>query len=813
MAKIITARKKRPLVSIVILNWNGLEDTLNCLDSVRSLKYKEYEVVIVDNGSSGSLKALEKRVSKNIQLVKNPVNMGFAGGEISALPYCHGDYILLLNNDALIHPDALDVCLKTFESDEKIAVVGSRSYSIDEDGQKTHNFYSFQRIDPVTADVLSYKVDPGSIIDAPTVSGSGVMIKKTAIDAYGYFDERFFAYYEETDLFARYLRAGLRVVYNPAFIIWHKDGASTRNKRFMYYYLMLKNQFIFAYKNFDKSLLKDFKKTYFRNFRRSLWVYLKDRSKTEAIHKARVRSTVWNLIYFLGTIRSRRKTFSISPNFSYSSVLFNEQPLAYSIVIDATNSNSEETLKSIKKILALKSVPSEIVIVSRIPIEKIPKSIFTTIQVVIDKQNFKLSPYDFGFMCTNTEFLLFRTVEEIHNADSEKMSSDLVRAYRSIVANDAAIVVDKAKTIFKSDLAFVNGKNVHLVLIRKNDLVNYLDIHKTINSLNTSVIGGFINWCVMDCKPVARITVSTKNLSLNIKTPESHYTVLNNSARWHVKKTLRVLHLSRIISKLRKTISRHQLTTSDELPSTAHSILPSTKAPIKNFPVIINTRDRFDPLVTLVKWLESAEQKKIAFVDNDSTNPELLHLFAHTPYQVIPLGRNGLHKAPWESFAVRFLTKGLPYILSDPDIIPTEQTPKDTIKHLYSLLQKFPDYDKVGVALKIDDIPEHYQMKQAVIDWESRFWDSSLLLKKDVFAADLDTTLAIYRGGTEWFLSPSIRVAGKYAMHHEPWYQDLNNPTDDMLYYRIRASNDVSTWTKGNLPKHHIRALKKEGLL
>jgi hypothetical protein len=815
MAKPTTSIQKMPLVSIVILNWNGLDDTLKCLDSVKELKYENYEVIVIDNGSEGSLKPLEKRVGKNIQLVKNAVNKGFAGGEVSALPYCNGEYVLLLNNDATIDKHAITRAVETFSLDEKIAVVGSRSYSVDEDSEVTHGFHSFQRVDPITAEVATYKTDDAKNVDWPTVSGSGVMIKRSAIDTVGYFDERFFAYYEETDLFARYLRAGLRVVYNPAFIIWHKDGASTKDKRFMYYYLMLKNQFLFAYKNFDKSYLHQFKKTYFRNFRRSLWMCLKDRSSTEAIHKARVRSTIWNLVNIFGTIKSRRSTLSINHAFSYSTILVEEQPLTMSIIIDATTYETNDSIRALDYVLSLTTKPSEIIIVTKKALSVPKHSRLVTIQNIVDKGIFTLTASDFGFMSSNTDLLMFLTPSNILSSDPVWFSENLLSIYRESLASEAAVVINKDFIITpKSDLQFANGSSAPILALRKADLVNYLVISENVHSLTNQSLGDYINWSVLECKPIARIS-GLENLTLTIEVPESSYPILNSPFKWHIKKLIRTLHLSRILSKLRKVIknkaSQDELSSND--PSNYYVPLDITDKEAEDTPIFINTRDRVEPLRELLDWLNKAGHKNIALIDNDSTYPELIDLFDSTPLQVVTLGRNGMHKAPWESFAIRFMSKGLPYIVTDPDVVPTDKTPKNIVKYFYSVLNKYPKFNKVGSALKIDDLPDYYQMKQSVIDWESRFWNDSLLLSKDIYSADLDTTFALYRGKTWWFLSPSIRVSGKYSLRHEPWYQDLDNPTNDMMYYRTRASQEVSTWTKGKLPKHHLRALKKEGLL
>jgi GT2 family glycosyltransferase len=798
-----------PLVSIVILNWNGLKDTIECLESVKLLSYSNFEVIVVDNGSEGSLAELEDY--KNITFVKNPKNLGFAGGQNSALPYCNGEYILLLNNDATIHPDSIHKALETFSQDEKIAVVGGKSYSVDEDGESTHGFYSFQKIDPVTADVHTYNKDSQVASKTITVSGSAVMIKRAVIDTVGYFDNRFFAYYEETDLFARYLRAGYKIYYNPELIIWHKDGASTRNKRFMYYYLMLKNQFLFAYKNFDQPHLRMFKKTYFRNFRRSLWVYIKDRSSTEAIHKARVRSTVWNILHLIPTALGRIKNIKINRDFNYSKLLVTQQPISASLIINGVNAKAKDILAIIDAIVKSSHVPGEIVVVTTKKIMLPKYSPFISIRNIVHKNLFNLTYREYGFMSSNTNSLIYSDAKDLLNCNIEEFTLGILKAVELQAQNESVIVLNKEASTQGNDLALTNGGTASLFSIRKSDLTNFLVVDDSIKDLSNESLGKFINWCVMECMPVSRIELSVTLQDNSIKTSHSNFPILSSSLRWYLKKSLRALHLSRVFAKVRKIIKSRN--TTEIIPETIEKSFEYIKDEIKNTPILINTRDRVDPLKIQLNWLENSGFKRIAIIDNDSTYSELINLFETTNYQVIPLGRNGMHRAPWESFAVRFIANNLPYIVTDPDILPATDTPSTTINKLFEVLHKYPNYDKAGVALKIDDIPDIYQMKSSVIDWESRFWDDSLKLEKDIYAADVDTTLALYKPNTWWFLSPSIRVGGKYAMQHEPWYQDLENPTNDMMYYRARASSEVSTWTKGKLPKHHLRALKKEGLL
>lgn len=811
MTKMSTMRDKEPLVSIVILNWNGNEDTIKCVESVNNLSYRNVEIVVIDNGSSKPIKKSELKSSFKLKVVKNKENRGFAGGEVSALPHCKGEYLFLLNNDALIDKNAVTNALKVFKRDDRVAVVGGKSYSLLEDGNTSLGFYSFQYVDPVTADVRTYNRDDG-LQDSMTVSGSAVMIKRSVIDTYGYFDERFFAYYEETDLFARYQRVGLRIVYDPSVIILHKDGASTKDKRFMYYYLMLKNQFLFAYKNFDKTSRKNFLKTYTRNFRRSLWIYVKDRSKTEGIHKARVRSTLWNLLHISKTIQSRYNTLRLNPDFNYSNELYTKQPIGISLIIDATGKVQVSKLEAIlEELLKLRTCPAEIIVVSDKPITIPDHSVLISVKNIIDKKLAAVSVADYGFITSNTNVLVMTTFDKLSQG-TNALSGNFVDIYTAIMRDEAAIVVHDFKG---NDQNITNNRTSKLVAIRKSDLVDFLFMSKSTYSISDEVIGEFINWVVMGCKPIARLKKTPKQLSVTIRAPHSTYPVLNNRLRWNIKKIVHKLHLARILNKIKKTLSRASATTQEQVADneTPLPLKALSKKAILETPIFFNTRDVYKPLTEMLQWLDDIGYEKVIFVDNDSTYPELMNLFSNTKYQVLQLGRNGMQRSPWESFAVRFFAKDKPYIVTDPDITPTAQNPKDTINHLYDVLHKFPSYKKAGVALKIDDLPEHYSMKKHVLEWESRYWNESSLIDKDVYAADVDTTFALYRENTGWFLSPSVRVGGAYAMRHNPWYQNLDNPSDDMMYYRARASNEVSTWVKGKLPKHHLRALKKEGFL
>ncbi len=214
-------------------------------------------------------------------------------------------------------------------------------------------------------------------------------------------------------------------------------------------------------------------------------------------------------------------------------------------------------------------------------------------------------------------------------------------------------------------------------------------------------------------------------------------------------------------------------------------------------PVFIITRDRLEPLEKLVKWIEKEGLSNIVFVDNASTYPPLLAYFGKTPYEVVRLPRNAGHKSPWTEGVIDVYAKGRPFIVTDPDVLPDKDT-HGAVKYFVELLNKYKDRVKVGFALHINDLPDYFDLKQNVIDWESQFWQEQI--EEGVYDAPLDTTFALYRGGVPHTIGPALRTA-KFQARHEPWYVNSSKPGKEILYYRENADRVVGTWglKKGDL--------------
>jgi len=225
---------------------------------------------------------------------------------------------------------------------------------------------------------------------------------------------------------------------------------------------------------------------------------------------------------------------------------------------------------------------------------------------------------------------------------------------------------------------------------------------------------------------------------------------------------------------------------------------------LRDIPVIINNRNRLSYMLELIAWLERAEMRNIIILDNDSTYPPLLEYYAQTKYEVVRLGENIGHLALlkpgiFDRFKDDF------FIYTDPDVLPTDECPLNCIEVIFDILIR-NDVDKVGFNLRIDDLPDHYCLKQEVVEKNQGFWRADLgrWSKKHsckVFDALIDSTFALYRPGLDqlrggwdpWYNLRCLRTGFPYTARHLPWYENTSRLSEEEMYYADHASS-LSTW-------------------
>lgn len=216
----------------------------------------------------------------------------------------------------------------------------------------------------------------------------------------------------------------------------------------------------------------------------------------------------------------------------------------------------------------------------------------------------------------------------------------------------------------------------------------------------------------------------------------------------------------------------------------------------KDINVFIISFNRLKYLVQLVAWLEKAGFKKINIVDNKSTYPPLLDYLKSSQHTVHYLEKNFGHLAIWECGKFNTIIDNEYYIVTDFDILPVKECPLDVAEYFKNILDKYPKFTKVGFALKIDDLPDYYNYKENVIEWENQFWKDKLA--EGLFDASIDTTFAMYRPGIyptqkKWWRS--IRTDFPYVARHLPWYEKSDQLDEEDTYYQKNIKNKSSFWS------------------
>lgn len=257
-------RTTSPKVFIILVNWNGWKDTVECLHSLKELDYSDYSVIVVDNGSTDrSVNEIEYRFP-DITLIKNKENRGFAGGNNVGITYAlerDADYVWLLNNDTVVDRQALSHLVERMEEDDHTGICGSRLIyyhqrdtiqvlaggSYNKWLATTDNFGQHQSVN-ATFDRQMIEEELDFII------GASMLVSREFLEEVGLLCEDYFLYYEEIDWGIR-AAPHFSLGFAPKSIVYHKEGASTKatnlrkdDKSRLSDYYLVKNRFKLTWK-------------------------------------------------------------------------------------------------------------------------------------------------------------------------------------------------------------------------------------------------------------------------------------------------------------------------------------------------------------------------------------------------------------------------------------------------------------------------------------------------------------------------------------------------------------------------------------
>lgn len=247
---------ENPLISVVVLNWNGMKVLGICLSSLKNQTYHPLEIVVVDNASTdGSVDFIKNRYP-DIKLIMNERNLGFGGGNNVGILSSEGRYIMMLNNDTRLDPRCIEELKGSLEKDRRYGACASKILLEYED-----NLIDAAGI-VVCPDGLSIgrgRLEKGDLYDEEAevffASDCACLYRREMLEDIGLYDEDFFAYADETDMGWRAQLAGWKCIYNPKAIVHHFHSASSGTYSSFKAFLVERNRIWVALKSFPISLL------------------------------------------------------------------------------------------------------------------------------------------------------------------------------------------------------------------------------------------------------------------------------------------------------------------------------------------------------------------------------------------------------------------------------------------------------------------------------------------------------------------------------------------------------------------------------
>jgi len=253
-------------IAFIILNYNGLKVTLECLDSIKRLKIdkSDLEVIVVDNNSNdGSQESLKK--IPDIKLIQNKENLGYTGGNNAGIKLAlrsQAKYLIILNNDTILDPFFLKNILSVTKEGDIISpkIYFEKGYEFHKDRYTESQlgkiiWYAGGKIDwqnIIGIHLGVDEVDKGQFFQKKEIdfaTGACMLVKKEVFEKIGFFDDKYFLYLEDMDFSVRAKRVGFKILFQPNAIIWHKNAASTggSGSKLQDYYIS-RNRLLFAVK-------------------------------------------------------------------------------------------------------------------------------------------------------------------------------------------------------------------------------------------------------------------------------------------------------------------------------------------------------------------------------------------------------------------------------------------------------------------------------------------------------------------------------------------------------------------------------------
>ena len=328
--------KMNTLVSIVILNWNGKSNVEQCLKSLQRISYKPVEIIVVDNASSDGSTDFVKKYFPSVRVISLKKNVGYSGGNNAGIRASRGKYVLILNNDTEVNKRFLESLVNRMELDTSIGCIQPKLLYVSDKnllnavgsfftstGFLYHYGYRKQ----------SSRKQYNRSMKIYSAKGAAMLLRKSALEKIGLFDEDFFIYFEETDLCHRLWLAGYTVIYEPMSVVYHKEAVDTHKQMQEYTitYLSFRNRICSFLMNLDWNHVVSVLPMLLSIYIFLVFYYLV--SFRPVLSWAVISSIVWNIQEFKKTLKKRhhvqRDIRSVSDSDLFVSIKRDPSPIYY----------------------------------------------------------------------------------------------------------------------------------------------------------------------------------------------------------------------------------------------------------------------------------------------------------------------------------------------------------------------------------------------------------------------------------------------------------------------------------------------------
>lgn len=241
------------MVSIITINYNQTQITCELLRSLNALTYPNYEVIVVDNGSTENPEQIIKQQFAHVQVIVSPVNLGFSGGNNLGMKHAKGNYFFLVNNDTELTPNCIEQLLAMYQKIPNLGIVCPKIRYFE--ATQPIQYVGYTMLNPITArnhTIGQYEPDTGQYSQAtptPYAHGAAMMVSRQAVEKVGMMPEEFFLYYEELDWSEQMKRAGYKIYVEPNATVFHKESVSTGKDSPLKTYYLTRNRILFMRRN------------------------------------------------------------------------------------------------------------------------------------------------------------------------------------------------------------------------------------------------------------------------------------------------------------------------------------------------------------------------------------------------------------------------------------------------------------------------------------------------------------------------------------------------------------------------------------